>query len=287
MKIIFAFAALVSAAYALDSSAITCLPDGAGIFIQLADEDYPAYAGADRGKLAVGGCAFAEEGYLQADAKCGVVQDVAGSVIINSAVIMSAKPTTLITRKPTVEVKIACTYDTASKQSAQSYINPNLEAIKGDLEGTGEYNLELNIVDADGKAISGAFDVEVDETVTATVTGAGAGLKARATKCWATPAADTSDEAEMYVLMEDGCAKDDTFVSSIGDDGVQSLSFAAFQWTAAAGPVYLHCDLEACSADGDCGDCQTRKRRAAMMKAYTNKNMHMMQKNMMKKIMVH
>jgi len=285
MKIIFAFAALVSAAYALDTADIVCLEDGKGISIQLKESDFPAYSGADRAKLAIGGCAFGEDGSLSADAGCGVTQDVAGATIIYEATIMSAKPTTLITRKPVVEVTIACTYDTASQKSAQSFINPNLEAIKGSIEGEGTYDLALNIVDSEGKPIEGAFEVEVDNPVTATVTGAGEGLKARATKCWATPAADTEDENSMYVLMEDGCPLDSTFDTSISEDGIQSFSFAAFAWTAKAGPVYLHCDLEACDVGGDCGDCQVRKRRAAMMKSYSKTNKKSM--NIMKKIMVH
>merc|ERR1719428_1543995 len=79
-------------------------------------------------------------------------------------------------------------------------------------------------------------------------------MVARATKCWATPTAESDMK---YTLMENGCSKDSTFKSYFNDNGVQVLTFKSFAFVSdTESHVYLHCDLIACTADDDsCGSC--------------------------------
>lgn len=277
MKVIVALTVLISAAYGLMEDQVSCLDNGQGISVSLKESDYSDW---ERALLNLGSCAFADDGTASGGEECGVSQSVQGSTIVYSVDITSSADPNIITRRKPVKITVACTYNTEASESASSHIAPSLETILDDVKQTGSFELSLEIIGGDGTPVpaGAAFEVNVNDPVSVLAGGAGEGFSTKAVTCWATSAADS--DAGKYILLEDGCPKDDTLeLSAVGGD--HKVTFKAFAYTAdTAGSVFLHCDLVACpEGDASCGACATRKRRSVSYYKRANNQMvmwHMM-----------
>jgi len=272
MKIFVALAALISAAYALTPSQVTCLNNGQGISVALHSDDYADWG---RDLLNFGTCPFQDDGTATGGDGCGVVQSVDGSTIIYSIDITSSTDPFIITRRSPITVTVACSYDTEKPgQAASAYVAPTLDEILDTVSAAGSFELSLEIIGGDGAPVpaGAAFEVAVNDPVSVLAGGAGEGFNTRAVTCWSTSAADS--DAGKYVLLEDSCPVDDT-LELAAEGGDHKVTFKAFAYTAdTAGSVFLHCDLVACPADdADCGVCATRKRRSATTYAKHHDNM--------------
>merc|ERR1712100_132581 len=120
-----------------------------------------------------------------------------------------------------------------------------------------------------------ALKVRLNEPVTLIATGAGLDYNTRALNCWATMT--PTNYKIQYDLLKDGCVKEPSLVL-MKDGGDHKLTFSSFAFsTNTNAPVYLHCDLVACSKDDpSCAECNTsrglagvpdfgeRKRRSAV-----------------------
>ncbi|XP_068443137.1 uncharacterized protein [Clinocottus analis] len=80
--------------------------------------------------------------------------------------------------------------------------------------------------------------------------------------CWATESADPQD-AVQGVLLQDGCAVDDTFHWLSVNGRAQMSRFSLQMFTMPKGlPVYIHCQANVCGHDEDCTKtCSSQRRR--------------------------
>lgn len=261
MKVFVALAALISVAFGLSEDQVSCLNNGQGISVALAAGDISDWG---RNLLNFGSCGFADDGSASGGAECGVSQAVSGSTIVYSVEISTKTDPHMVTRRSPVTITVACSYNTETREAASAHIAPTLAEIVDSIEQTGAFELSLEILGGDGAPVpaGAAFEVAVNDPVSVLAGGAGEGFNTRAVTCWATSAADS--DAGKYVLLEDGCTKDDT-LELAEEGGDHKVTFKAFAYTAdTAGSVFLHCDLVACPVgDADCGACASRKRRSA------------------------
>lgn len=263
MKVFIALSMLIGAALSIDPSQVKCLDNGSGIEVTLNEDDYADWG---RNEIKFGDdCTFGDNGVGsggEEDCGVGASADKEAGTITYSVEIKSGMETGVITRRAPFSLAVACVYSTtAGAQAASSHIAPSLVAVIDEINSAGSFDLSLDLLGGDGKAVEGgALEVTVGSPVTVAASGAGNGFTARAIDCWST--SDEAGNEGKYDLLTDGCDADGT----VTVDG-SKVTFEAFAYSAnTAGKVYLHCNLKACANDDEsCGSCASRKRRAATM----------------------
>lgn len=249
---------------------MTC--DGTSVvFVGLAD-NFPNYAGSD---LTLGTCVVGKDFKINADFKaCNLAKIIEGNFISFVGILKSRPPTTLITRRRPISIKLKCTYNGKSSKTAGASVVPHLGEITGDFQQSGvTIDLYLNLLDSDGKAVSRGNDLEVQvgEVVLAEVGGpnlATLGMKAYATNCYATPDSNRYNALKWFLIRKN-CVIDDTFKVTPSAHG-QRLSFESFSFTDnVAAKVFLHCELIACPPDAGCGKCDNQRRRRSIIPRVT------------------
>ncbi|XP_063290967.1 CUB and zona pellucida-like domain-containing protein 1 [Pelobates fuscus] len=195
---------------------------------------------------------------------CGTVRKVEDHVISYTNII-TATSSGVITRRKNIEFVMTCELDNESIVEIM-YVTEN--DIIQESQETGKYDISLSFYqtqDYTTPVLESPYYIELNNTLflQATLKTEDPGLTLFTESCFAS--SKSNFNGPTYYLIQNGCAKDNTYHNFPSGSGLARFSFSAFKFIEEYPSVYLQCRVVICDSNDPGSRCNqgciTRNRR--------------------------